>query len=87
MTDFLLGVTAMGCLVVAAFFVRYWRSTGDRFFVLFALGFATFGANRVVLAALERESEARVAVYVVRLLAFLLIIAAVVDKNRASASP
>ena len=86
MSDFLFGATAMGCLVAALFFVRFWRSTGDRFFLFFALGFGAFAANRAILAALETDSEGRVAVYVVRLLAFLLILWAVVDKNRASAA-
>ena len=86
MSDFLLGVTATGSLVAAAFFLQYWRSTGDRFFLLFALAFATFAVNRAVLATLDSDAEARVGVYVVWLVAFLLIIAAVVDKNRASAS-
>ena len=86
MSDFLFGATAMGCLVAALFFLRFWRSSGDRFFLWFALAFATFAVNRVILAALEVDSEERVVVYVVRLLAFLLIVWAVVDKNRASAT-
>ena len=82
MSDFLVGATGMGCLVVAAFFLRFWRGTGDRFFLLFALGFAAFAVNRWVLAALDEDAEARIGVYVVRLLAFVLILVAVVDKNR-----
>jgi hypothetical protein len=84
--EFLLGVTAMGCVVAALFFVRFWRSSGDRFFLWFSLGFATFAVNRTILATLDADSEERVAVYVLRLLAFLLILWAVVDKNRASSA-
>jgi hypothetical protein len=84
--DFLLGVTAMGCLVVALFFVRFWRSSGDRFFLFFALGFATFAVNRAVLATLDAHDEERIVVYVMRLLAFLLIAWAIAEKNRAPAS-
>ena len=82
MADFLLGVTVMGCVTIALFFVRYWRTSGDRFFALFALAFATFAANRFVLLFLDEDDEARTAVYIVRLVAFLIIIAAVIDKNR-----
>jgi Fe2+ transport system protein B len=82
--DFLVGFTAMGCFVIALFFARFWRTTGDRFFAWFALAFALFGANRVVLGFLSETSEARPVVYVVRLVAFLLIVAAIVDKNRAA---
>jgi len=85
MTEFLLGTTAMGCLVVALFFVRFWRATGDRFFLFFALAFAVFAVNRTILAALDDDSEGRAVVYVARLCAFLLILWAVADKNRARA--
>ena len=83
MSDFLLGVTTMGCLTVALFFLQFWISTEDRFFGLFALAFLVFGVNRFVLLFLDEGDEARTIVYVVRLLAFVLIIAAIVDKNRA----
>ena len=82
MSDFLLGATTMGCLTIALFFWSFWRVSRDRFFALFALAFATFAVNRFVLLFLDEGDEARTAVYAVRLLAFLLIIAAIVDKNR-----
>lgn len=81
MEDFLLGVTAMGCLVVVLFFAGFWRETGDRFFALFAAAFLVFAVNRFVLTFLDEDAEARTALYVVRLLAFLLIIGAIIDKN------
>ena len=83
---FLGGATAMGCLVIAVFFLRYWRTSGDRFFALFAIAFAVFAVNRIALGFLDEDNEARPAIYLVRLLAFLLIAAAIVDKNR-TASP
>jgi 4-hydroxybenzoate polyprenyltransferase len=82
MTELLQGATMMGCLTVALFFLRFWRETGDRFFLIFALAFATFGVNRLLLVALD-DDEAQTAVYAARLVAFLLIAAAIVDKNRA----
>lgn len=87
MSDFLLGATTMGCLVTALFFLRFYSATGDRFFALFALAFATFAVNRFVLLFLEEDDEARTVVYTVRLLAFLLILAAIVEKNRRPAEP
>ena len=70
-----------GCLTVALFFLRFWISSGDRFFGLFALAFLVFGVNRFVRLFLDEADEARTLVYVVRLVAFVLIIAAIVDKN------
>jgi hypothetical protein len=86
-SDFLLGATTMGCLTVAVFFARFYRDTADRFFAWFALAFAVFAVNRFVLLFLDEEDEARTFVYLVRLLAFLLIIAAIVQKNRPASRP
>jgi hypothetical protein len=83
--SFVLGASAMGCLVIATFFLRFWRDTGDRFFAAFSLGFTVFAANRLILLVVGDNEEARTYVYLVRLLAFLLIIGAVVDKNRPQA--
>ena len=80
--EFLVGFTAMGCFVIALFFARFWRESGDRFFAWFALAFAIFGINRVVLGFLNEHSEARPALYAVRLVAFVLILVAIVEKNR-----
>ena len=81
--QFLVGFTAMGCLVVALCFARFWRETGDRFFALFALAFAVLGLDYVILGLLSEDSEARPAAYTVRLLAFVIILGAVAEKNRA----
>ena len=82
MTEFILGATAMGCLVIAVFFLRFWRETHDRFFGLLALAFAAFAANRIVLAVMDEASENRPIAYLVRLAAFVVILVAIVDKNR-----
>lgn len=82
MIDFLAGATALASLAVALFFLRFWRQTLDRFFLLFALAFATFAINRTALVAIDPELESRGLLYALRLAAFLLIIVAVVDKNR-----
>jgi hypothetical protein len=82
MNDFVNGATVALCGVVALHFWKFHRQTADRFFALFALAFATLGANFFLLVAVDRESEFRPHVYLVRLAAFILIIAAIVEKNR-----
>lgn len=83
MEQFLLGATTMGFLVAGLFFLRFWWQTRDRLFAMFALAFWTLGVNRVVFALLIGADEARsLPVYIVRLLAFGLILAAILDKNR-----
>jgi hypothetical protein len=82
MVEFLSGVIFAGGFVAALFFLRFWRETGDRLFAIFALAFAIFALSRLGLAALDESNEARTWVYLLRLVTFVLIIVAVVDKNR-----
>ena len=81
MSDFLNGGTMLASLGVALYFLRYWRRTRDRLFLAFAAAFAVFAVNRVVLFALDEDSEARTYVYLLRALMFLILAAAIVDKN------
>jgi hypothetical protein len=80
---FLSGIIMMGCFVAAAFFARYWRRTGDRFFILFLIAFVLLGLERLGLAIFNTPEEPQSGMYYLRLAAFLVIIAAIVDKNRA----
>jgi hypothetical protein len=76
------GALVMGAFVIGLFFLRYWRETRDRLFAMFALAFWALGVNWFGLALLATTQEARTAFYLLRLVAFALIIAAIVDKNR-----
>lgn len=83
----LLGAIAMACLVAGLFFLRFWVQSRDRFFLLFATSFFVEGVNRAGVALDPHPSDANPVHYVVRLLSFLLILAAIVDKNRAARPP
>ena len=87
MIDFLNGVAAAGALGVGLFFLRLWRETRDRFFALFGLAFWILALNWIALLWSAPEDEHRHFFYLIRLLAFLLIIAAIVDKNRSAEPP
>ncbi len=82
MQQFFLGLLTMASAVAALFFARYWKVSGDRLFAFFALAFAAMTANWIGLSAVDPALEAQHYVYLVRLLAFALIIAGIVDKNR-----
>ncbi len=82
MADFLSGFICAGSLTAALFFFRFWRESSDRLFAIFALAFVLLGTNRLILVALDETDEARTYVYIVRLVAFVLILIAVVGKNR-----
>jgi hypothetical protein len=85
--EFLSGVTVAGSLAVGLFFVRLWSETRDRFFALFGLAFWVLALNGFLLLWATPASEHRHYFYIGRLAAFLLIIAAIVDKNRSSKRP
>ena len=78
----MLGGIAVACFAIGLFFLRFWSQGRDRFFLLFALSFFVEGGNRVVLALLPRPHEGSPAIYLIRLLAFSLILAAITMKNR-----
>ena len=78
----LLGANAALSLIVGLFFLRSWRDTRDRFFLFFALAFAVEGLNRIALGLTDPAQEDEPYFYLVRLFSFLLILAAIVDKNR-----
>ena len=78
---FLLGVIATASIAAALFFLKFWRETRDRFFLAFAASFLIEGLNRVGYLFLERPNEGASAIYLVRLFAFLLILAAILKKN------
>lgn len=84
--SFLSGSIFVTSLVAALFFLRFWRQSGDRLFAIFAAAFTVFAANRLVLVGLDESNEARTYVYLIRLLAFVLIAAAIIDKNRSPAN-
>jgi len=79
----ILGAVAMGSLLAALFFLRFWRTTGDRFFLLFALAFAIDAVNRCILSVIGVSAEYEPLFYGSRLITFGLIIIAIIDKNRA----
>jgi hypothetical protein len=88
MHTFLWGALVMGCAVVGLFFLRFWRTTSDRLFLFFSLAFAMLAGSWGWLATAGPEIETRHFAYMLRLAAFVLIIVAIVDKNRrARATP
>ena len=74
-------LVAMSALA-SLFFLRYWRTGHDRFFLWFAGAFATFGLNWGLLAYNTGASEHAPLIYAVRMLGFLQILAAILLKNR-----
>lgn len=84
--DFLSGSVAFGFLVCGLFFLRFWRRTDDGLFMAFAVAFALLGLGQGVLALANLGTEERGSIYLLRLIAFAVILFAIVRKNRTGQS-
>lgn len=76
------GALTMGYFVAGLFFLRFWSGTRDRLFLFFTASFWLLALQRVALATLGEAFEDRSGFYIVRLLAYILILVAIFDKNR-----
>jgi hypothetical protein len=79
--DFFSGMIAMGFAVCAVFFLRFWRRTRDSLFLVFSIAFLLLALNQALTTLLGLPLEERSWLYLLRLAAFLIIIAAIVRKN------
>lgn len=82
MEEFMMGAIAMASWVAAIFFARFWRDTGDRLFGIFSVSFFLLGITRLGLIISREHTEGQTMWYWVRLVAFVLILLAIADKNR-----
>ncbi len=76
------GALAMGFGVAGLFFLRFWRKTQDRLFALFALAMFLMASTRIAMALLNTHGDRLQHLYWVRFIAFLVILLAILDKNR-----
>jgi peptidoglycan/LPS O-acetylase OafA/YrhL len=83
MIEFLSGAITMGFVVAAAFFARFRRETGDRLFLAFAIAFALLALNQALAQWLGAADERVAYTYLLRVLGFVLILGAIIDKNLA----
>jgi hypothetical protein len=81
MNEILAGAVALGSIVIALFFLRFWRDSGDRFFLYFALSFLLEGVHRLVSAVVLVTHEDTPLHYLIRLLSYGLILWAILEKN------
>ena len=82
MHNFLLGAIFMAFALAGLFFLRFWRDTRDRLFLFFSLAFFVLASNRIGFFLTVEQNVKGDSLYGVRLMAFLLILLAILDKNR-----
>jgi len=86
MATFLSGMITTGFLVAALFFFRFWRRTGDTLFAIFGISFLLFAAGQSISVLADFLKEEKSWVYILRLIGFGLLLAAIARKNMGSKS-
>lgn len=82
MTLFIYGVLTAISATIAIFFLKFFRKSKDRLFGFFAAAFAVLAVDWLAHALLAPRHESQHYLFLIRLVAFVLIIAGIVDKNR-----
>ena len=76
----LLGAIATTCFITSLFFTRFWRTTHDRFFLYFAISFFIEGCSRIMVGLIDNDEQEPL-FYFIRLVAFVIILWAIIEKN------
>jgi len=82
MNRFLFGMLAACSAAIALFFLKFLRESRDRLYGFFSAAFAVLTVDWLTRAVLSPRHESQHYLFLIRLLAFLLIIAGIVAKNR-----
>ena len=83
LTYFLPGAITMGFAVCGLFFLRFWKTTRDGLFLGFAFAFFLLAIGQAALSFSLVPVEERSPLYLLRLLAFVIILVSIWRKNRA----
>ena len=81
MVDFLSGALTCAYIVAAIYVFQFWRRAADRLFLIFTLAFGLLALNQLTLFAIGSADELGDYAYLLRVLAFTLILGGVVAKN------
>jgi len=85
LNSFLSGAIVLAAWIIALFFFRFKKTTGDRLFGFFAAAFVLFGLERISIEFMPGTLQPYI--YLIRLGAFVLILFAIWDKNRKGNKP
>lgn len=83
---FIGGLLTAGYAVAGVFFFSFWRHTRDSLFLVFGIAFWLMALNQALPILLGIPREEQSGIYLLRLAAFVLIIAAILRKNVGKAS-
>lgn len=81
MNELMQGAIILAGTAIGLFFLRFWKSTGDRFFLFFFLSFWIDAASRLYFRVPASQMEAATPYFLLRVFSYSLILVAVLDKN------
>jgi hypothetical protein len=79
---FLIGVIVTTSLTASLYFLKFWKQTRDPLFLAFSAAFLIEGINRLPRLFIDHATESSPTTYVIRGFAFLLLLGAILFKNR-----
>lgn len=80
LVEFLRGGTMMSLLAIGVHFLVYWLVSRDRLFFFFSIAFICLALSQAT-AITQAETDHGPHTYLIRLVAFILIIAGIIEKN------
>jgi hypothetical protein len=81
MIEMLSGALLFSYLTAGVYFFKFWKRTGDRLFIHFAVAFWLFVLNQLVTSIPVVVNETGGYEYLLRVIGFIVIIAGIIDKN------
>ena len=81
MIDFLSGALTVAYVVGAVYFFQFWRRAPERLFLAFGVAFILLALNQLTVFVLGTDDERGNYAYVLRVIAFVLIVVGIIEKN------
>jgi len=75
------GALILSYLLAGVYFFKFWKRTGDRLFIHFAVAFWLFVLNQLATSIPNVANATDGYEYLLRVLGFVVIIVGIVDKN------
>lgn len=82
MNHFLLGMLVAFSVTIALLFLKLWHQTRDRLFAFFSAAFVILAIDWLAPVIINPRHESQHYLFIIRLVAFVMIIAGIVAKNR-----
>lgn len=87
MIEMLSGAVLFSYFIAGIHFSRFWKRTGDRLFLHFAVAFWLFALNQVATSIPVVANETAGYEYLLRVLGFIIILGGIIDKNLITRRP